>query len=97
MSDIKRLLFEIYNRPQDFVLKSDCVLQHIPSGQEVWFYMGTAKLWRPYKIEFTFWDRRRCYRAIKWWMRGARKEQRAWLRNWLCEPTTERIKVMERA
>lgn len=96
-SDIQRLIFEVRNRPQDFVIRNGCVLIHKPTGQSIWTHMKHYRLYEPYEINFTFMDRRRFHRAFKWWMREARKEQRLWLRNWLCEPTTPKIKTTQPA
>lgn len=87
-SDVQKLIFEMRNRPQDFALRGDSVLVHKPTRQEIWLHMKHYRLYRPYEISFTFMDRRRFHRAYLQWRRGARTEQRLWLRHWLCEPTS---------
>lgn len=96
MSDIQRLIFEMNERPQDFVLRDNDILIHKPSEQQIWVYLRDYRLYRPYRIDFTFLDRRRFGIAFGRWRRACRAEQRHWLRNWLCEQTTEPMKATVR-
>lgn len=93
MSDIRRLLFEMEEHPEDFK-EGEFRLTHKPTGQEFWvangfFFYGTME---PNNIGFTFADKIRFGIALlKWrYKLGATRPQqrdkdRQWLRQHVCK------------
>lgn len=79
-SPIVKLLFEMRERPQDFVLGQH-TLTHTPSGQEFWVGNGLGHygLWRPAEVTFCAADRLLFHRAFIRWRDD-------WLRAVICEP-----------
>lgn len=95
MTDIAKLLFEMRERPQDFVV-NEYNFMHLPSGQEFWISNG---FWfygmdKPHRIKFTIADKMRFSFAFRRYRRAQRHGECAWLRSWLCESSAPaKIKV----
>jgi hypothetical protein len=76
-TEIGELLFELSNRPQDFVIKpNNLVLVHKPTGVEIWIQLS-PELYAPVRASFNWLDRRRVKRIVRVWQEAERRRRLA--------------------